>query len=70
MQMDLEEIVLSEVSQTEKGKYHRLSLICRIYKKTIHMNLLSKQKQTHRQRKQTCGYQRGKWGKDKSGVED
>ena len=25
-------IVLSEVSQTEKGKYHTLSLICRIYK--------------------------------------
>ena len=28
--MDLEIIILSEVSQTEKDKYHMLSLICRI----------------------------------------
>ena len=28
--MDLEIIVLSEVSQTEKGKYHMISLICAI----------------------------------------
>ena len=28
--MDLDIIVLSEVSQKEKGKYHRLSLICGI----------------------------------------
>ena len=26
--MDLEIIILSEVSQTEKGKYHMISLIC------------------------------------------
>ena len=26
--MDLEMIILSEVSQTEKGKYHVISLIC------------------------------------------
>ena len=25
------------------------------------MNVYTKQKQTHRHRKQTCGYQRGKW---------
>ena len=29
-QMDLEIILLSEVSQTEKDKYHRISLICGI----------------------------------------
>ena len=37
------------------------------------MNLLKKkkQKQTHRHRKQTYGYQRGReWGKDKLGVWD
>ena len=28
--MDLETIILSEVSQEEKGKYHIISLICRI----------------------------------------
>ena len=28
--MDLEMIILSEVSQTEKGKYHMVSLICGI----------------------------------------
>ena len=31
--MDLEIIILSEVSQTEKDKYHMISLICRIFKK-------------------------------------
>ena len=28
--MDLEIIILSEVSQTEKEKYHKISLICEI----------------------------------------
>ena len=31
--MDLEIIILSEVSQTEKDKYHMISLVCRIKKK-------------------------------------
>ena len=30
---DLEIVILSEVSQTEKDKYHIISLICRIFKK-------------------------------------
>ena len=30
MGMDLEVIILSEVSQTEKDKYHMISLVCRI----------------------------------------
>ena len=35
------------------------------------MNLFTKQKQTHRHRKQTYGYQRGRgWGRDKLGVWD
>ena len=35
----------------------------------IQMNLFTKQKQTHRHRKQTYGYQRGKRaGEDKLGV--
>ena len=30
---DLETVILSEVSQIEKGKYHMISLICGIYLK-------------------------------------
>ena len=55
--MDLEIITLSEVSQKERDKYHRTSLICGIYKMTK-MNLFAEEKQTRRYRKQT--YQRGK----------
>ena len=57
--MDLEVIIVYEVSLTEKDKYHLISLICGIFKK-IQLNLFTKQKQTHRHRKQTDGYQRGK----------
>ena len=31
--MDLEIIILSEVSQTEKDKYHMISILCGIQKK-------------------------------------
>ena len=57
-------IILSEVSQTEKDKYHMMSLICGILKETIQMNLFPKQKERHRHRKQ-----RGKrvGGRDKLG---
>ena len=67
--MDLEIIVLSEVSQKEKDKYHMISLTCGI-SNLIQMNLSTKQKQTHRHRKQTYGYPRGKGGRDKLGVWD
>ena len=30
--MDLESIMLSKISQTEKDKYHIISLICGVYK--------------------------------------
>ena len=58
--MDLEIIIQSEVSQTEKDKYHVISLICGVRNMT-QMNLFMKKKHTHRHSKQTCGYQRGKW---------
>ena len=48
--MDLESIILSEVSQT-KEKYNMTSLICGIYKEMIQMNSVIKQKETHRLRK-------------------
>ena len=58
--MDLEIIILSEVSQTERDKYHMILLICGILKNDT--NELTKQKETHSHRKQTYGYQRGKGG--------
>ena len=39
--MHLESVVWSEVSQTEKEKYGKTSLICRIQKEMIQMNLLT-----------------------------
>ena len=65
--MDLEMIILSQVSQTDKDKYHMISLIVE-YKNMIQMNLFTKQKQTHRHRKQTYGYQRGKGRRDNLGA--
>ena len=52
--MDLESIILSDVSQT-KEKYNMTSLICGIYKEMIQMNSVIKQKETHRLRKWTHG---------------
>ena len=40
--MDLEIIVPSEISQTEKDKYHMISLVCEIKKKMIQVNLSTK----------------------------
>ena len=34
------------------------------------MSLFTKQKQAQRHRKQTYGYQRGKWGRDKLRIWD
>ena len=57
--MDLEGIMLSEISQTEKDKYHVISLMCGI-SKTKQANI--KQKQSYRYREQTSDCQR-EWGK-------
>ena len=54
--IDLEIVILSELSQTEKDKYHLISLHMES-KKMVQMNLFTKQKQSHRCKKQTCGYQ-------------
>ena len=42
--MDLESVLLSEVSQTEKEKYHMTSLTCGIQKEMIQMNILQNRK--------------------------
>ena len=45
--MDLETVTLSEVSQTEKERYCMASLICRIQKEMIQMNLPSRKRLPH-----------------------
>ena len=57
--MDLEIVLLSEVSQTEKEKYCMTSLLHAIKKEMILMNLLTKWKETHRLREQNHGC---RWG--------
>ena len=56
--MDLEILIIDEVSQTKQDKYYMIRLIHGILKK-IQMNLFTKQKQIHRHRRQNYGYQRG-----------
>ena len=56
--MDLEGIMLSEISQTEEGRYCIISLICEIPKCNKLVNI-RKKKQTHRYGGQTNAYQ---WG--------
>ena len=64
-QMDLEMIKLSEVSQTRQISY---DITAMWNLKIIEINLLTKQKQTHRHRKQIYGCQKGKTrGRDKLG---
>ena len=68
--MDLEIIILSEVSQIKTNV-----VSCHLYvksKKMIQMNLFTKLSQTHRPRKQTYGYQSGqrRMGGDKLGAWD
>ena len=41
---DLEIVILSEVSWTQKDKYHMISFICGIFLKRVQMNLFTKQK--------------------------
>ena len=55
--MDLETIILSEVSQTEKDKYHDITYMWTLKYDTN--ELISK---TDSHRKQSYGYQRGELG--------
>ena len=64
--MDLEIVILSEVSQTEMEKHHLMSLMSGIYTEMIQMNLPAKQKQNHRQGTWFLGGR--KWGKNTLGV--
>ena len=58
--VDLEGILLSDISQTEKDKCHIISLTCGIYKTKLTSK--AEQKQTHRYREYFDGFQiRGDW---------
>ena len=60
--LQLETIILCEVSQKEKDKYHVMLLTCGISNMT-QVNLTMKQKQNHGHREQTGGCQgREGWG--------
>ena len=56
--MELETLILSEVSQKEKEKYHMI-LLTRGIQNTTQMNLSTKQKQTHKHREETSSCQGG-----------
>ena len=58
--MERETLILSEVSQKEKDKYHRISLISGIY--YIGTNEPFHRKETHGLGEQTCGCQGGGGG--------
>ena len=60
--MDLQYIILIlSGSKSEKDKYYD---IIYMWNQIMQIYVYAKQKQTHRHRKQTCGYQRGKdWRK-------
>ena len=55
-------------SDRERQISYDISYVWNLKKLMIQMNLFTKQ--THRHRKQTYGYQRGKGGRDKLGVWD
>ena len=72
--MDLQIIILREVSQTEKDKQHAISLICEIFKKKNDTSeyIYKAEKKLTETQKTNFGYQRGKDtdGGDKLGVWD
>ena len=68
--MDLEGIILSEISHMEKDKYCMISLICGIqkYKLKDKINEQTKpNKNTFRYREQSNGYQRGRGREERNG---
>ena len=57
--MDLEIVT----SHTEKDiQYYMISFTCGLENTMVQINLLTKQKQTHRPGNQTYGYYVGNWG--------
>ena len=62
IRMDLGIIILNEVNQTKKDKLsYDIAYMWNLKEKKTRMDLFPKQKETHKHRKQTYGYQKGKW---------
>ena len=53
IQMDLEIVIQSELSQTEKHRYRVICCLCAESRKMAQMNSFTKQRQSHRHREQT-----------------
>ena len=66
--MDLEIIILTEVSQTKKNTWYHLYAESK--KMIQNGNFYTKQRETHRHRQQTYAYQSGKRRRDILGVWD
>ena len=49
--MDLDIVILSEVSQTERQISYNIAYMWNLKKKMVQMNLFTKQKRSHRHRK-------------------
>ena len=64
--MELESIMLSEISQTEKHKHSVITYMGNL-KKNKTNECTQQQKQTHRYREQASGYQ---WGGEKGDGQD
>ena len=70
-EMGLEIILLSEGSQTQKHKYHMISLICGMQKKRDINKHLQNRKSYRFGKKKSYGYQVVRWeGRDKLGDRD
>lgn len=68
--MDPEDVILREISQTQKDKCYAISITCGVPKPQKTQNQTKPQSQMHRKRDQTYGYQRqrglggGNWRKE------
>ena len=58
--MDLEDIMITELSKIEKDIYHRFHLCMGSEKQNKQINI-TRQKQNHRYKEQICRCQRGGW---------
>ena len=59
--MDLEDIILSEIIEMEKDKYHMISLMCGTQNKKV-TNKQQNKRRTHRYRQQNGSQQKGRSG--------
>ena len=52
----------TKCNKLEKDKYHYITHMWNLFLKVMQINLFTKQKQTQKSQKQSCGYPRGKDG--------